>query len=231
MSHRMLKPAVYFCLTLALFLAPTVKAPAQEPLSNLIKRIKCAVVLITTYNEEGKPFQQGSGFFVESNRIITNLHVMGGASRTRIKTFDGKTYAVQRIVAVNEKQDLALLEVSVPASSVLALETEESAPREGEEIIVVSNPRGSHWKVSRGTTEGIWNFQNIGKLISITAAIAPGSSGGPVVNLRGRVIGVATMHIPAGDDLYFAVPGALVTELLHRPSGSTPTAMANPKLK
>ena len=152
MSHRMLKPPVYFCLTLALFLAAPAKAWAQEPLPHLIKRIKCAVVLITTYNEEGKPVQQGSGFFVESNRIITNLHVLDGASQTRIKTFDGKTYDVQGIVAVNEKRDLALLEVSVPFSNVLALETEESAPRAGEEIIVVSNPLGAQWKVSRGTT-------------------------------------------------------------------------------
>lgn len=216
MSHRMLKRGVYLYLTLTLFIATTsVKATAQETLPNLIKRVKAAVVLITTFDEKGKPLQQGSGFFVEQNRLITNFHVIDGASRSQIKTFDGNIYPVQGVVGVNKKRDLALLFVNVSPSRSWALEVEESPPREGEEIIVVHNPVGSSWKVSKGRTSHIWDFQVIGELISITASLAPGSSGGPVVNLQGRVIGIATMHVDAADDLNFAVPSELITALRH----------------
>lgn len=221
MSHRMLKRAVYyrliyaFSLVLCCAAATPAKTAAEESLPNLIKRVKSAVVLITTYNEQGKPLQQGSGFFVERDRIITAFHVLGESSRVQIKTFDGKTYPVLGIAAANEKRDLVLLSVDASACHGATLEIEESLPRDGEEIIVVSNPLGSSWKVSKGITENVWDFQNLGELISITAAIAPGSSGGPVVNLRGRVVGVATMHMKAAGDLNFAVPGELITALRH----------------
>lgn len=217
MSHRMLMRTISLCLSLAFFTAATsVEVTAQKSLPKLIKRVKSAVVLITTYNEKGQPLQQGSGFFVEKDRVITSLHVIGGSRRAQVNTFDRNIYPVQRIVATDEKRDLALLDVSVPSSGEWALEIEKAVPREGEEIIVISNPIGSPWRVSKGKTLQVWDFQNIGELISITAAIAPGSSGGPVVNIQGRVIGVATMNMKAADDLNFAVPGELVTALRHR---------------
>jgi len=209
------------------FLLMTVSpAAAREPSTDIINHVKHAVVIIKTYDDRGKPLSQGSGFFIESNRIITSLHVIKNASRAQIKTFNGQTYPVQGIVALNEQRDLALLETSLSPPLCTTFMVAEMMPTEGEEIIVISNPQGSSWKVSRGITEAPWNFQGVGELIRITASISPGSSGGPVVNRRGLVIGIAALHTSSADDLNFALPGGLVRELLPGPLKPLPGNIA-----
>jgi S1-C subfamily serine protease len=182
-------------------------------LTNITKHVKQAVVVITTYDKSEKPLLQGSGFFVETKYLITTLHLIKDAYRAQIRTFNGRTYPVEGIAALNEQRDLALLEIGGASKGWTTLAVEETMPTEGEEIIVVSNPQGASWTVSTGVIEAIWNFQGIGDLMRITAAISPGSSGGPVVNRRGRVVGIAAMHIDSADDLNFAVPSELIKAL------------------
>jgi S1-C subfamily serine protease len=207
------KRALEWWLAMALLTMTVSSATAHDASAEMLKRTKRAVVVITTYDDRGKPLLQGSGFFIESGNIITNMHVIKDACRVQIKTFDGKIYLVQGVIAADEKSDLALLQTNASSSETTTLIVEEGVPQEGEEIIAVGNPKGSMWKVSRGITGTIWNFQDIGELISITATILPGSSGGPVVNREGRVIGVAVMHTNSADDLNFVVPGEVIKTL------------------
>jgi S1-C subfamily serine protease len=179
---------------------------AHESSQSPIEQLKRAVVIITTYDDRGKPLLQGSGFFIDPEQVVTNLHVIKGASQIRLETFAGTTTIVQSVVAANEKTDLALLQIARPCPDSAILQLVTAAPAEGEAIVLVSSPQGSRWKVTRGNVGMLWEFAGIGTRLQITAGISPGSSGGPVVNELGQVIGIASLHANSADDLNFAVP-------------------------
>jgi S1-C subfamily serine protease len=168
--------------------------------------LKRAVVIVTTLDSEGTPLLQGSGFFLSSDLIATNMHVIRDAALIKIEMFDGVSRNVENVIAVNETDDLALLQLEAPEANVAVLQLADAAPVEGESILVLSNPRDSRWKLTRGKIGPSWQFKGTSKRIQITASIRPGSSGGPVVNQDGRVVGIAAMHMDSEDDLNFAVP-------------------------
>lgn len=171
-----------------------------------IAKLKRAVVIVSTEDKQHQALLQGTGFFISTDLIVTNMHVIRGAGLIRIKMFDGVTRDLQNVIAVNEKEDLALLQLEKPEANVAVLQLAESVPAEGESILVMSNPRDSQWKLTRGRVGPIWQFKGTGKRFQITASILPGSSGGPVVNQEGRVVGIAAMHMESEDPLNFAVP-------------------------
>ena len=195
--------SVAILLVIAAFAAASVDAHESSP--NQIDQLKRAVVLITTYDDQGKPLLQGSGFFIDSEEVVTSLHVIKGASQIRIETFAGTTTMMQSVMATNAGTDLALLRIAQPCPDAAILQL-AAASVEGESIMLVSNPQGFRWKVSRGSVGMLWEFAGIGTRLQITAAIRPGSSGGPVVNERGQVIGIASLHANSADDLNFAIP-------------------------
>lgn len=195
---------IVFLFTSASLVAAQTPA-AEKPSPEEISVLKRAVVIVTTFDRQGKPLLQGSGFFIKTDCIVTNMHVIKDAGHIRITTFDGKTSTVQNVIAANEKADLALLQMKNSLTDAI-LQLEDTAPVEGEAIIVLSNPQGSPWKITRGRVGPLWEFAGTSSRIQITAAIFPGSSGGPVVNEQGRVIGVAAMHLDSAEDLNFAVP-------------------------
>lgn len=196
-------------IVLAFLLASAALAGAQSSIpkssAETISRLKRAVVIITTVNREGKPLLQGSGFFISPDLIVTNMHVIKEADLIKIEMFDGASRNVQNVVAVNEREDLALLQLKRPEANVAVLQLADSAPAEGESILVMSNPRDCQWKLTHGSVGPIWQFKGTGKRIQITASILPGSSGAPVVNQAGHVVGIAAMHMEGEDYLNFAV--------------------------
>ena len=214
--------------TLAVLLVPVcagragTAAAAWGLAPDLVERVKRAVVVVSSYDEGGHTVAQGSGFFVRPGEVVTNLHVVGRAARVEVLTFGGRTCEVTGVAAFDAGRDLALLRVGDDdAEDVSTLEVEASAPRAGEDVFVVSNPRGSFWQVSEGTALAPREFPEIGRLLPFTAQVSRGSSGGPVVNLRGRVVGVATMSLQKSSvEEYFALPGEEVLRL--RPGAPRP---------
>lgn len=184
--------------------------------------MKRAVVVVTTYNKESQALQQGSGFFISPETIVTNFHVINAAHQIRIKTFAGETVTVKTVTAVDGQADLALLQLSSPCRDTASLQVSAVSPVEGESLLVVSNPKGGAWKVTAGRVATTWNFEHLGTRMQITASLKPGSSGGPVVNLQGYVIGIAAMHTASADDLDFAVPAERLKNLQSRPESPTP---------
>lgn len=148
---------------------------------------------------------RGSGFFIALDRVATNSHVIKHAHRIEIKTFTNITIAARRVVATDDKSDLAILEIPLKIAPDV-LELEQTAPVDGDSITLIANPKGSHWNSSHGRITQHWQFGDLGQRIEITASVRPGSSGGPVINQQGRVIGIAVMHVVGGDELNFAIP-------------------------
>lgn len=188
-------------------------AAAQDFLPDLVRRIKPSAVAIETFDSKGNTLSRGSGFFIAADRVITNRHVIERSSRVEIHLLNGKKYPVRGVLAVDGEGDLALLQVDVPAALAVPLPIVRSVPAEGESIVVVGNPYGLEGSVSNGIVSAVREIAGYGKIIQITAPISPGSSGSPVVNMAGQVIGIATLQAEQGQSLNFAVPSERILQL------------------
>ncbi len=191
----------------------SIAASAQDFLPELVKKIKPSSVAIETFDSRGNSLSRGSGFFIAPDRVITNRHVIERSSRVEIHLVDGKKFAVKGVLAVDGEGDLALLQVEVPRALAVALPISRAVPQEGESIVVVGNPFGLEGSVSNGIVSAVREISGYGKIIQITAPISPGSSGSPVVNMYGQVIGVATLQAAEGQSLNFAVPSERILQL------------------
>ncbi|MCA1615770.1 MAG: serine protease [Acidobacteria bacterium] len=192
----------------------TSTASARAEADPVLERVKHGVVLILTHDGRGRPLLRGSGFFVAGGRVVTSLHVLRGASGAQVLTHDGKTHRVESVAGTSASRDLALLEIAAHAGSYAALEVERESTRAGVEIAVVGGASEAGRRVTRGAAGGVWYLGGAGELIQITARIAGGDSGGPVVNRAGRVVGVATLYAESSDDLNFAVTGDAILDLI-----------------
>ncbi len=186
---------------------------AQELLPELVKRIKPSAVAIETFSAKGERLARGSGFFIAADKVITNRHVIENAQRVEISLFNDKRYTVKGVLAVDGEGDLALLQVDVPKENVVPLQIDKTTPLEGESIVVIGNPYGLEGSVSNGIVSAVREIPGYGKIIQITAPISPGSSGSPVVNMHGQVVGVATLQAAEGQSLNFAVPSERIFQL------------------
>jgi len=196
---------LFFCVS-------ALPCQAQE-LPQIVKKIAPSTVIILTYDKDGEIIGQGSGFFISSDgNIITNRHVLADANRAEVKTADGKVYPITRIVAENKDADIVRASVGVtPPVSTLSLSS--SIPEVGGRIAVIGNPLGLEQTVSDGIVSAVREIPEFGKIYQITAPISPGSSGSPVVNMKGEVIGVATFQFVEGQNLNFAIPSEHISRL------------------
>jgi tetratricopeptide (TPR) repeat protein len=184
-----------------------------ESLPELVRRIKPSAVAIETFNSRGEKLARASGFFISQDRIITNRHVIEGAYRAEIHLANGNVYPVRGVLAVDGEGDIALLQADVPPGLAAPLEVVRTTPQEGESVVVIGNPFGLEGSVSNGIVSAVRDIPNFGRIIQITAPISPGSSGSPVVNMQGQVIGVATLQVSEGQSLNFAIPADRIAQL------------------
>jgi hypothetical protein len=199
-------PGLYlFGIYVILALCPS--ASAQDGLPTLVKKAQPSVVVVTTFDNKGSPEKQGTGFFVNAaGDIVTNRHVMVGAAGAKIKTVSGKVYEVKGVVGEDKDSDLIQLKTNVPKGAAKPLRFSPSSPQAGQRVIVIGNPLGLEQTVSDGIISAIRETSRFGRIIQITAPISQGSSGSPVLDLKGDVIGVATLQIIDGQNLNFAIP-------------------------
>lgn len=171
---------------------------------------------------DGKDIAQGSGFFIRPGILVTNYHVIEGMDRGLVQISLGSSqervsFRIARIIGIDKNSDIALL--SVPASieagvPVLSLVPELYKIEVGETVYAIGNPEGLVGTMSAGiVSAGLRSIEKQVR-IQITAPISRGSSGGPVVNGRGNVIGVAVEFLSDGQNLNFAVPVSVVHALL-----------------
>jgi tetratricopeptide (TPR) repeat protein len=186
----------------------------EESLPAMIRRVEPSIVVLLTYNREGKYVGQGSGFFVsQEGDVITNYHVLKGASRAEVRMSDGSVYPVNRVIAEDEEGDLIRVSINIPQNLVRPLPIHASFPEVGERIIVMGTPLGLEKTVSDGIVSAVRDIPEFGKVIQVTAPISPGSSGSPVVSMNGEVIGVVSFFLMPGQNLNFAIPGDRIAKL------------------
>ncbi|HTH66587.1 MAG TPA: serine protease [Sporichthya sp.] len=226
--------------------APTLLA-AQQPRMNL-DSLRRAVVTIHALDSDGSSIASGTGFFVFYNGaeglVVTAAHVLEGATACRVELTSGETRRCSPTASDTAKDVLMLL---VPGSPPATLKWGWSErAQDGDDITVISNPLG---ELPGTVSKGIISASRIvggTKLLQISAPISHGSSGAPVLNAQGQVIGIVRSTIESGQSLNFATatdivrnmqmdPGALAEArgMMHgavatsRPVAATPSASSN----
>ncbi|HEU4562422.1 MAG TPA: S1C family serine protease [Longimicrobium sp.] len=214
MKIRLL-PTSLVALALAL---PVTPAAAQPDVVGITRRASPAVITLNTYNAAGRKTGLGSGFFLADGRIATNRHVVEGAARVEAVTQDERVLGTATFAEAvgGPTADLAVLpRITAPPAT---LQLASGLPEAGEAVVVIGAPEGLSNTVSTGIVSAI---RRIGgrTLVQITAPISHGSSGGPVLNSRGQVIGVSVSVLSEGQNLNFAVPVTELSRLVQGPRG------------
>src|SRR5690349_6301843 len=198
---------------LVLLLIIPIKAQAQDILPELVRRIKPSAVAIETFDSHGEKLSRGSGFFIDADRIVTNRHVLEGAFRAEVHSSTGAVFPVKGVLAVDAEGDIAVLKIDPPSPAIRPLPLDKTSPQEGESVVVIGNPLGLEGSVTNGIVSAVRDIPTFGRIIKITAPISSGSSGSPVVNMQGQVIGVATLQITGGQSVNFAIPSERISQL------------------
>jgi hypothetical protein len=175
---------------------------------------------VTIITDDGS---QGSGFFVATNIIATNYHVMEGATNASCYLNNSDTeYKIDGYVGIDKSVDLILLKVSTLNKPVIKLAVTTASI--GQKVYVIGSPQGLPATISDGIISGMRDFEEI-KLLQMTASISPGSSGGPVLNSNGELIGISVAQLTDGQNLNFAIPKSYLQILLDFKK-DTPSALS-----
>ena len=166
-----------------------------------------AVVSIVMSDKDGRPIAQGSGFLIRKDgHIVTNYHVIKTGSSAFAKLPNGALFAVDGVLASDKDRDVAIIKAHGNDFRTLALGDSDRL-QVGEEVVAIGNPLSLESTVSNGIVSAIRAVEDEGgKFVQITAPISPGSSGGPLFNMAGEVVGITTSHIKGGENLNFAIP-------------------------
>jgi S1-C subfamily serine protease len=208
-----------------------VLSPNDEIFADVYQDVSPSVVsisVIARQSNTGFPDQGqtvvagGTGFVIDAaGHIMTNNHVVEGATEIEISFFDG-TLTSAEVVGLDPDSDLAVLKVDLPEDSLVGLRPAEFADsdalRIGQTVLAIGSPFGQRWTLTSGiisatgrSIRGLTDF-SIGGVIQTDAAINPGNSGGPLIDLNGRVVGVNSQIMSTAQSnsgVGFAVPSNL----------------------
>ena len=220
---RMIGMRISCLLGLSLFVLLGDRAGAQQDLSELAAKAQGSVVLVQVYGPTNSLLATGSGFYVAPSKVISNHHVVSRAHRVVLVHADKSEVEVEGAIAVDQFNDLVVLKPSRPNDSSLKL-SPFGAVAVGQGIVVLGSPEGLTGTLSNGIVsairpEGLAEYYPEGEaaapVFQISAPISPGSSGSPVMDLAGEVVGVAVSQMVYGQNLNFAVPWGPVQAIVN----------------
>ena len=215
-------------LIIIVFAVTTVSPyPADgKSVKEMFAEVSSSIVVVLTFNADGRKTGQGSGVVVGKNEVVTNCHVVSNtrtiAVRQAADVRGRETYRMKaELVARNEQRDLCLLSVKELSTPPAAPPVTFAAARSvsiGEEVYAIGAPQGLDLSLSRGIISQLRG--NYGKqsapIIQTDAAISPGSSGGGLFNENGELLGITTFKFSGGasEGLSFALPVEWVKDLV-----------------
>ena len=190
-----------------------VTAKDRLPVSDIVSRCSPGVVSIKTKDKYGKDIGLGSGFLISPDGlIVTNFHVMESAHRAEVNVGD-KIYKEVYFVKGLPEFDIAILKINSDNLPYLNLGNSDGLV-DGQFIVVLGSPWGFEHSVSNGIVSAVRSKGGV-KIIQMTAPVSPGSSGGPVLNEFGEVVGITTLaSFFMAQNLNFAVPVNYLSTIL-----------------
>ncbi len=196
------------------------EGPASgRQLTDLAALLREQVVLVCVFDGAGKQVSLGSGIAVARDLVLTNLHVVRGGARVVVVSAQDQELVVEGAVGWDEVNDLVV--VKVKGELTPAEVGDSDSVKVGQRVVAVGNPFGLRATVSEGIVSGL---RDVGgrRLIQTTAPISPGSSGGGLFDLDGRLVGVTTSFVEGGQNLNLAVPVNAAKKLLDAPGTVRP---------
>ena len=201
----------YLSLAIGLILLLLLPVICFADADKIFKENYKAVVVITAYDSAGNAISQGSGFIVrEDGAIVTNYHVISDGVDIKVKAGD-KVLKVEGLLYLDKENDIAILKADAENLPVVKIGDIEKL-NVGENVYVISSPYGLENTITEGVLSGIREINSKRKLLQITAPVSPGSSGGPVFNKNGEVVGIVTFLIKEAQNLNFAMPVNLIKD-------------------
>lgn len=179
------------------------EAKGIRSLQELYDKNKVSVFLI--YTSDGEKYHQGSGFFVSEEGVcVSNYHVFEGALKGHeiIKTLDGKEFKISEVISSSKEMDYISFKIENNTNQKFPfLEISRKSPDIGDNVFTIGNPKGLESTLSTGIVSSLRDGDNF---IQTTTEITNGSSGGPLFNMQGEVIGITTSGVGEAN-LNFAV--------------------------
>lgn len=223
-----------FCLALTFvtIAGPVMAQQSTAPIDagQLYKRVSPTVVLIEAVDDKGQTTKLGSGFLVGiDGRILTNFHVIAHTKAATVRLATGDAYDDVEVLSVDKRKDIALIKIKAVELPVVTL-GRSSSVQIGSTIYSIGNPLGLQNTFSQGLISGVRQFDGY-QYFQISAAISPGSSGGPVIGTDGAVIGIAEGSFKGGQNLNLAVPIDYAKGMLGSNQGQPLAAFYEPEPK
>ena len=211
------------------------KQPTEaKGLEQLIPTIEPAVVRLDVTTREGGGI--GSGFVIDgSGIVVTNHHVIDGATSAKAAFADGTSVAVIGVLATDSKRDIAILKIQGAEKRFPTLKLLTGPPPKGLSVVAFGAPKGLSFSASEGIVSAVRSAAVLaefgitvdGSWIQTTTPISPGNSGGPLVALTGEVVGINTFNIVKGQNLNFAVSASDIARIFDsaKTANALPLAM------
>ena len=191
-----------------------------------------STVLVTITDANGQSYF-GSGFVVGTGQIATNLHVIEGIASGKVQLVGETTeHVIESVLIVDIKHDLAIIQATGATASSLTLGDSDTV-QVGQSVYAAGNPQGLTGTFSQGIVSGIRPEGNSlveDTIIQMTASVSPGSSGGPVLNNEGEVIGVVFSQLTNGQNLNFIIPSNQLKTLVSEVESNRLVSIPDPNL-
>ena len=194
-----------------------VAAPADASIEQLTERARKSVVVVTQSGRDGKREGLGAGFVVSADGlIVTNFHVIGEGRPINVELADGRKFPVTAVHASDRALDLAVVRIDARDLPALTLGDSE-ALKQGQSVLAIGNPLGLKHSVVTGVVSGVREIEGR-PMVQLAMPIEPGNSGGPLLDLQGRVEGILTLKSLMTANLGFAVGVNTLKPLLEKPN-------------
>jgi TPR repeat protein len=181
---------------------------------SIFKNSSPSILLVTVKDKKGNEFI-GTGFVIDKTGIlVTNYHVIEGAKYAVAKAQSGKQYHINKILAKDEYHDIAILAFETDGIESLKLGNSDEV-KTGMDIAVIGNPVGLENTISEGLISGVRKSGRKGSILQISAPISKGSSGSPIFDKNGEVVGMASCLLKNGQALNFAIPSNDIKKLFN----------------
>jgi hypothetical protein len=198
--------------------------PAFAQENAAVRRSESSIVDIRFYDKEGKILHQGGGFYISKDGdVITKRLLVEGIEKGDVRTRDGTYYPVRGVVSEDKEVNLIRISVKIPPRRVHPLPISASLPRLGEPLLAMSSSSGDGRPLAYGIVSVLREIPGFGKMIQVAPDFPRTADRCPVIDTRGKMVGVAIVEWVEGRALHFIIPGETLMKLLP-PKQWTPLA-------